>query len=345
MNRYISEGWRSIFYLQHTKILFAYILFSAKQDKDEKLARILGGPASGSLKTFEFHQKYTIKDQSLLSLKTQSSSIVHLSLVIHHDFFFHLYLLGTCPNLATLELRHSGRLDGPNVPLALDKAKDWLNSCKTLRKLEVFNRYGPQFVTGVLIDENIPIQSLKVTPDLRGCSKTFYEALSTKSSIRELRIRFLEYVDEGSDDPYRRDDSLWESILSMHWLKLLHISARGLADDSIGDIAKRLNQLQYLKVDTNGFTNATLDSLSSMPTLRSFIQKGSSSFTFKGILSFINNLGPGNRGLHLEINSPNRVFTEEEMASARSLLNSKVGGTIEVFYNHWYMVGIPQIPE
>ena len=245
-----------------------------------------------------------------------------------------MYLLGNCPNLTTLILDHKCIKDGPEIPSALHKARIWLSGCKSLRKLEVSNRYGPTFATGVLMDENIPVRSLKVTPDTRGYSKTFYEALSTKSSLRELRVRCLE--DYGSD---RRDNHLWESILSMNSLQSLLITASWLEDDDIKMITKRLNQLQCLEIGNYDSTNAIWDYLSGMPTLRTFIQKGASDFTLKGISSYIQKLGPGNRGFHLELNSPTRTFTEEEMSFLRSLLRSRVDGTIDIFYDSLFMLG------
>lgn len=254
-------------------------------------------------------------------------------MTIAHEYFSHLCLLGTCPNLATLKLHHSGIDELHNVPTALDKAKVWLSDCKSLRTLEVFHRYGPEFVTGALIDENVPIRSLELTPDTRSYSKSFYEALTTKSSIKELRIRFFRYADIHQVNPKKSHNHFWESILTLHSLQSLYVKADWLTDDDIKHIAERLGRLQCLKLHNHHYlTDATWDSLSSMPILTSFIQGGSSHFTLKGILSFINKLGPGNRGFHLEVNTPSRYFTEAELASTRSLLNSKVGGTIEVYY-------------
>ena len=323
------NGLAGILSYKFIEIILAKFYFRMNRVKDASVACLLEGLPSGSLKSFEFRQMFVIKEQSLLSLRNQSASIVHLSLTIDMEFFYHVYLLAACPNLVTLGLRDRDIINEVDVSSALHKAEIWLSGCKSLREVEVRHRFGPTFVTGMLSEKNIPIRVMKLRPHAFGFDKTFYEVLATKSSLKELRINFLLLSGYNGFQPDSRDDKFLETVFSMKSLESLHLSAEWLEEVDIINIAKRLKQLQCLEIGAWRITNAIWDSLSGMLSLKTFVLEGFNFFTFEGISSFIHKLGPGNKGFSLKVTRKGNSITNEETSSIKSLICSRVAGTFD----------------
>jgi hypothetical protein len=156
----------------------------------------------------------------------------------------------------------------------------------------------------------------------------FHRALSGHTTLRELSIR-------ADPEPPTRDDIeiLMNALCSLSELRVLKISriADYFNDDNISMLGQCLTHLENFYVGGFGVSDRALAGLLYPENLTQLTFGSLSRFTSQGISNFIEQLGPGNKGFGLSIESadPDYVISEEEQDALRELLYVKAEGRFE----------------
>jgi hypothetical protein len=104
-----------------------------------------------------------------------------------------------------------------------------------------------------------------------------------------------------------------------------------LKDEHLITIISSLTLLEDLYVSGLELNDAFLDSVASLPNLRSVTLSGISKFTLDALLDFVARLGPGNAGIRVTIDmaDPDTMLPEESVSVVRDCLVEKTGGMLE----------------
>ncbi|RAQ59922.1 hypothetical protein COH20_002486 [Aspergillus flavus] len=176
----------------------------------------------------------------------------------------------------------------------------------------------------VLPEESLRLSSLSVEGCRTHDAILFHETLHHQSSLQYL------YLEGHEINQPEHNGSLVRSISqlnSLRELELEHISD-GFTTDHLKTLTPCLPHLERLRISGEYFRDDALDAFLCLHRLQSLIIDGPNSFTTQGLLSFITQLGPGNRGFALSIfKSANGTdITEEAQKPIRELLESKLDG-------------------
>ncbi|QMW35272.1 hypothetical protein G4B84_010763 [Aspergillus flavus NRRL3357] len=203
---------------------------------------------------------------------------------------------------------------------------DWIRSFKALQRLELirFMKDDALLLAKVLPEESLRLSSLSVEGCRTHDAILFHEILHHQSSLQYL------YLEGHKIDQPEHNGSLVRSISqlnSLRELELEHISD-GFTTDHLKTLTPCLPHLERLRISGEYFRDDALDAFLCLHRLQSLIIDGPNSFTTQGLLSFITQLGPGNRGFALSIfKSANGTdITEEAQKPIRELLESKLDG-------------------
>ncbi|KAE8151281.1 hypothetical protein BDV25DRAFT_152844 [Aspergillus avenaceus] len=211
---------------------------------------------------------------------------------------------------------------------AVTRVAEWIRSCKALRRLEL-RRFvdDPFLLSQALSDENLRLTYLSLTGYSISDGHAFHEALSNQSSLAGLYLR-----GEGSDVP--EDNELLIQTIgqlnSLQELELMNISD-GFTCDHLITLAPFVPHLERLWISGDYFRDDVWLAFLCLPKLRSLVVHAPSSFTAQGVLRFISELGPGNRGFGLSILSSahDTDITEEAEKLIREVLKTQLDGTFD----------------
>ena len=267
---------------------------------------------------FELLEPKSIGPITLSSLEQHSDSLSTLSLKLDPTSFYSLLPFGHYPQLRTLKIDGWPiRTETTDIPKR-SEASAWLKSCRGLRSLEFPNPLFDELLITEFLLEDIQLQTLKLCPHNIYYEKAFCRALAAKSSLRELHFTFINIGELGQNDFGFHQEDLLEAILSLKSLESLYIGHKELREEFTISVGKRLTNLRSFQIACGCLTDAIWPSMQNMKSLKSFIVDCENVFSFDGILSFISNLGPGNEGLYIQLNSPSSILTEERMIALQS---------------------------
>lgn len=208
-------------------------------------------------------------------------------------------LLKGCTNLVSLSLAGNG--------IAIDDIEKshnddfletvaWLKRCKKLRVL-AFTKFfsAPSLMTPILLENSIRLTSLGYEGFAVRETENFYQALANQTSLQSL------YLKGHLDAP--ETDVVVESMSKLVNLTDLHLRevSEYFGDRHIMQLASSLPKLEVWSTSGYQLTDAIWAQVASLRSLRRLDLNALTSFTADGILEFIEELGPGNKGLVLAV--------------------------------------------
>ena len=330
----LSKGCTSgigIFQLYSTFHVYTTTLISHRDDTntDQALAAFLNELRPQSLESFEMASYNNVGPQSFHALDCHGASLITLKLDrLPLGAISKVSLLKSCTNLVSLSL--GGRkvdymdLENEDNNAVLEMAA-WLWACKQLRNL-AFTHFpsAEALIESILLETDIHLTSLEYEgpgfPDNR-----ILLALGNHTSLRFLYLK--EDEDLGYFNP-EADDFLVESLSKL--INLTHLNvcnkAKHLSDLHIMRLASSLPKLEAWSTNGDLLTDAIWGAVASLRSLRSLYFGAMTDFTVDGTLDFIENLGPGNKGLLLYVTNWGSVLSWTEQNLIQKKISSKVGG-------------------
>ena len=298
-------------------------------DADSLFSKFLTELRPQSLQSLEVFSHPSIEEHTLSALNCHANSLTELRLYnLKSEGMIALPMLKDCTALTTLLLAEIGFTDLKNRQndVFLDTIA-WLKNCKALRSISFQKIYsGPDILTPILMQDGIHLIELEVTDYPASKAKDFHQAL--KHQARSLRSLLLKGPGEDCDI-----NVLVDSLACLDHLSTLRL--RDVSDyfnnEHIRRLALSLPELESFW--TSGFEiNDTIwAEMAQLHNLRRLDITAWSAFTVDGILEYISNLAPGNRGLSLSIMmaDPNSSIPEEGQTLIRDLLAAKVEGRFD----------------
>lgn len=281
-----------------------------------------------TLDSFEVLILSNLGPRTVRALSSHWNSLAELKLLsLGIEAIAELHLLTAPPALKVLTLQHSTvGVYEEAYSRSLNRVADWIRSCKALQRLELirFMKDDALLLAKVLPEESLRLSSLSVEGCRTHDAILFHEILHHQSSLQYL------YLEGHKINQPEHNGSLVRSISqlnSLRELELEHISD-GFTTDHLKTLTPCLPHLERLRISGEYFRDDALDAFLCLHRLQSLIIDGPNSFTTQGLLSFITQLGPGNRGFALSIfKSANGTdITEEAQKPIRELLESKLDG-------------------
>lgn len=302
------------------------------EDRDHKLSKFISAIRPQSLQFFEAITDIGASAETFLALNTHSKSLKELRLCVSNDSIPHLALLNGCTALESLyiESRHG------NIDLASAhndvflELQTWLQNCQSLRSL-TFDQIqsASTLVTPVLLSPSIQLTHLTIDPYIPKDNQLFHQALTHQRNT----LQHLSLTGE-TEGMYRDDiDILVESLTKLTNLKelRLYLVQEVFHDEHLIPIFRALTLLDDIYITGMEIKDEVLDSVATLPYLKSVEFSGISKFTADGLLQFIERLGPGNKGIRLMVDmaDPETLLSDDTVNLIRETLLEKAGGRLE----------------
>ncbi|KAL1301806.1 hypothetical protein AAFC00_005998 [Neodothiora populina] len=318
-----------------------------EDESDHKLAEFISNMPRNTLSEFENHAECGIGPETCLAFNTHGSSLKALNLALPEKGISSLGLLQGCTSVETLKLTDlfsPHDLKATENEVLLDMIS-WLKNCEKLRELSLTGfSSAPDILTEVLNMDEIQLEDLQINArdDSMYILKdhtAFHLAIGRQKKLRSLLLK----CDPEPLIPDARD-ALVGQICQLHDLKYLKLTRTSdwFQDQHIQALAKSLSVLEELLVAGWALSDASLQALSNLSSLKSITFNGPSNFSADGLIDFINRLGPGNQGLAVSIDMANTDtrLTNEEQYAVRDALMNKVQGRFE-----YQLTRDPDVPE
>lgn len=301
---------------------------------DQQLASFLTGLQPQQLRYFENISHAGIGEGTLLSLGSHGQSLKFLKLALKTDALPHLGLLKNCTAIESLELDHIDVLMAPTDLEATQndvflEVRDWLGQCKSLRSL-FFKGFiaAIKLVTPILYQDDIKLSHLGLDQYSAHAATDFHLALAHHSSLKWLHLT-------AESDGMTRDDIdlVLETLVQLK--QLTHIKLLGVSDffndEHIITLARNLPHLDDVYFTSLQVGDAILPELANLKELRRVEVASISTFTFEGLIDFVDRLGPGNRGIEFMVSSaePQSKLSDEEVMQINQRFAVYVDGKLD----------------
>ncbi|GME58462.1 hypothetical protein GTA08_BOTSDO05852 [Neofusicoccum parvum] len=275
-----------------------------------------------------------IGEGTLLSLGSHGQSLKFLKLALKTDALPHLGLLKNCTAIESLELDHIDVLMAPTDLEATQndvflEVRDWLGQCKSLRSL-FFKGFiaAIKLVTPILYQDDIKLSHLGLDQYSAHAATDFHLALAHHSSLKWLHLT-------AESDGMTRDDIdlVLETLVQLK--QLTHIKLLGVSDffndEHIITLARNLPHLDDVYFTSLQVGDAILPELANLKELRRVEVASISTFTFEGLIDFVDRLGPGNRGIEFMVSSaePQSKLSDEEVMQINQRFAVYVDGKLD----------------
>lgn len=292
--------------------------------------RFLNGLRPHSLEYFEVISLSQLGPRSIKAFGNHLDSLTELKLTsLQIDAIAELPSLTSPPALRVLALTDSAPAsrDEKFYSIVRDVA-EWMCSCKNLRLLAL-RRFldDPALLSQALSDDRLRLTKLSVEGYTMQTSRAFHEALASQTSLQSLYL-------QGDSSEFPDDQAILVQALgqlsNLRELELKDIS-ENFTPDHVITLTPYLPQLERLWISGHDFDDEVWNAFLALPKLRVLIIHALSDFTAEGILDFISQLGPGNRGLHLSILNAlsDANITEEAQTVIGETLAQNLGGTFD----------------
>lgn len=284
----------------------------------------------GSLEYFEVLSFSHLGPQSLIALGTQRESLIELKLTsLSLETIRELPSLNTLPRLEVLSLTDS-------VPVARDEpfytilglVAEWMRSCTKLKRLELRKfMHDAKLLAQVLHSAEIRLTSLSFAGFSLSDDSGFLEVLKHHDSLQFLYLR-------GEENPNpAENDRLVDAVGNLRNLRELEL--KDVSDyftmEQAGELAMSLPDLERLWISGEAFNDSIWPTFRCLQRLKSLAIYALSNFTANGVIDFVSQLGPGNRGMNLSI--PNAIsdqdFPENVQVMIRKILAENLDGTFD----------------
>ncbi|KAI4138927.1 MAG: hypothetical protein LQ341_004443 [Variospora aurantia] len=302
------------------------------EEADSKFADFLNEITPQTLESLEIFSYALFGAETLLALSCHREALTELKLDFVNGFAMQsLNLLAGCTNLTTLLLT-----DGTSLQVDLKNEYHdvfletiaWLRSCKKLQSVTLRNfRDGQDLIAQILLENGIHLTNLELKGYYMADALAFHQALSNQPSLQELHLKGDS--DEVGDGVATLVESLCQ-LTNLTTLRLQNISDY-FTDEVIGRLARSLPKLEEWYTSGWGVTDAIWPDVAKLKSLRRLDMAALSRFTANGILDFVLNLGPNNKGLVLAIMMADVDcdLHEHEQNMIRETIASRVEGRFE----------------
>ncbi|KAH7077793.1 hypothetical protein BKA63DRAFT_532260 [Paraphoma chrysanthemicola] len=317
---------------EHCPQLKSLMIYTwTSENCDEKFAKFLSALRPNSLA--ELH---TIRDvragaETFLALNQHAKSLDTLKLCVSNEsapFLSHLAECTALKYLSIEDLHGLIDLEATQNDVFL-KVVAWLTKCENLKHLLFPSlQSGAAIARPVLLERNIRLEHLELDNYTLKDHKKFHQALvHQKDSLKYLSLS------GDTDGMFRNDlDALVDSLKQLYQLRDLKlILPEVLSDQRLVDIINNLSMLEDLFVNGLELNDVVLDSVATLPKLKSVTLSGISKFTVDGLLKFVGSLGPGNSGIRVTIDmaDPDTLLPQESIDVVAGFLADKTGGTFD----------------
>ncbi|KAL4931337.1 uncharacterized protein BDV17DRAFT_256655 [Aspergillus undulatus] len=268
--------------------------------------------------------------RSIKALGTQKDSLTELKLTsLTIKTIRELPSLEALPRLEVLSLTDSApTVWNEEFYATVSKVAEWIQSCAKLKLLELRRFvHDSRLLQEVMSTNDLHLTSLYFTGLKLAEENNFCEALSTHTSLQNLYLR-----GEGSPDP-RHNDALIGNLSQLSNLRDLEL--KGASDwftmDHVEVLTPCLPSLERLWISGEAFNDSVWPAFACLPKLKSLSIYALSNFSADGIVDFISQLGPGNRGLNLSVLNATSAdnFPYDARSLIREVLAEKLDGMFD----------------
>ena len=270
---------------------------------DHSFAAFLSELSSQSLQSLNNSSSSRFGPKSLQALSCHGESLVDLKLHrLLRDVTVRLSLLKGCTNLVSLSLAESlgETLHNVTPSACFREIVAWLEECKNLQTFAC--THIPALVELVVSNKSIHLTSLEYSGSVkwqtRDIHKRLYEGLANQKSLQCLWLNeegFSQYG-RAALNPDHLVDSL-SKLVNLKDLRMENVS-NCFVDKHAVQLATSLPKLEVWFMRGCSFTDGIWHEVASLGSLR-FLELSGENFSTRGILGFIEKLGPGNNGLVL----------------------------------------------
>ncbi|PTU19329.1 hypothetical protein P175DRAFT_0298284 [Aspergillus ochraceoroseus IBT 24754] len=302
----------------------------APQNADTDAEELFKELHPNSLEYFEVLSFSHLGSRSIKALGTQRESLVELKLTyLDIEAIAELPSLSELPKLEVLALTDSMPTTwNDQFYTTIGQVADWIRSCKKLKRLDLRKFVDDaELLTQVLANNEIHLTSLSFAGYMLANSRGFFDAVCTHQSLEVLYLQ-----GEGSETP-EDNEKLVQALIGLQDLRELEL--KDVSDwftmDHVMTLTPFLPRLERLWISGEAFDDSVWSAFLCLQNLQSLAIYALSNFTAEGVLDFITQLGPGNRGLSLSIlNAASDIyFPEEAQNLIREILATKLDGSFD----------------
>lgn len=331
-----SETTRNLLHAHCPNLESLSIFMSTSADADHVLASFVNGMQPNKLTYFEIFGNCRIGQETCLALSVQGGSLKTLKLNLTEEGIMSLGLLQGCTALRELMIgsdRPSPDMKATQNDVFLE-VLEWLKSCSDLRRLTFSNLVSaPDLALPLLQNKDVRLESLDINANEEGMYSMkdhadFHQALTRQQDLQTLHLK-------ADPDPTSRDDveTLINALCSLPHLqdlRLVRISDY-FSDEHVKLLTRYLPDLRELFIGGYGISDAALTEVANLKQLKNVSFSGITTFTTKGIVQFVEQLGEGNTGLIFAVDNadPDSGIPVEEQDMLRELIQHKVDGRFE----------------
>lgn len=242
--------------------------------------------------------------ESLQALSRHGESLITIQLHVSRlNSVLDLSLLRGCTNLVSLMLYESvvpskAHLEEQQHTDIFLETVAWVMECKKLRSLDFAeSSIPPALIAPILLDNSIHLTSLGYYEYyVIGNTKAFYKAVANQTSLKSLSLL-------GLDESAQEVDILVESLTHLVNLTNLELGevTRFFVGEHLVRLASSLPRLEVWKMNGCMILSAIWSTAASLRSLQRLDLSAMKDVTADEILGFINDLGPGNKGLLLSV--------------------------------------------
>ncbi|RAL11604.1 uncharacterized protein BO97DRAFT_369990 [Aspergillus homomorphus CBS 101889] len=298
---------------------------TAEAESEELLNEL----SPNTLECFEVISMCQLGPRTITALGSHLQSLSQLKLTsLTIETIARLPSLSTLPSLEVLALTDS-------VPAARDErfyaivsqVAEWISSCKSLRQLD-FRRFvdDPFLLSQILSNEGVRLTSLSLSGYTMTGSRAFHEALACQRTLRSL------YLSGEGAFPSQDNDILVHALNQMGDLRELYLKdiSDGFSQDHVMTMTASLPHLERLWISGDFFDDTVFQAFTHLSKLQSLMIPAFSKFTADGILDFISQLGPGNRGFSLSVlNAVDSALAEEAQILISETIKASLDGSFD----------------
>lgn len=187
-------------------------------------------------------------------------------------------------------------------------------------------------MTSIFLENSIHLTSLQYKGSGFPYTVKFLAAMANQTSLQFLRLE-EENMDNDDLDEYDLEgiEILVDSLSKLGNLTDLHASEMFdcFSDLEVVRLASSLPKLEVWSTNGAGLTDAIWDAVVSLKSLRRLVFGAYTIFTVGGVLDFIEKLGPGNKGLFLDMRHSNRDFSWMNQKWIEERIAKRVGGEFD----------------
>ena len=208
----------------------------------------------------------------------------------------------------------------------------WLKECRQLRTLAFTNfPSATSLMASIFFESSIQLTSLKYDGEGFPDTERFLLALANQTSLRLLSLQASQGAEARVPGPA---SVLVESLSKLVNLTDLRVGEMfdDLSNRHIVRLARSLPELEVWSTDGAMLNDGIWGAVASLRSLRRLEFRAQTVFTVDGILDFIDKLGPGNKGLFLDVKRSAREFSWEEQKLIQERITEKVGGDFDYYY-------------